>query len=331
MRSTHRSRAGLVASVLTATLALAACGAGPTEEPAAAGGTVEVTDNTGVVTVPFPAQRVAATDNKAFRTLEEWDIPLVAAPVDLMPEEMSYRQDSSIANMGTHREPNLEALVGANPDLVVNGGRFADQADEIRAAAPDAAVLTFDPQDGKPLDEELKRQVLGLGTAFGREDDAQQLADALDAAAARATAAYDPEQTVMGLLTSGRTISYVAPVTGRSIGPVFEMLGLTPALDTAADDVSHGDDISVEAIAAANPDWLLVLDRDAPLASTGEDYVPAADLIQNSPALQNVPAVRDNKIVYLASNFYLTEDIQAYTELFESIADAFESNAAPAS
>ncbi|MBC3189639.1 ABC transporter substrate-binding protein [Pseudonocardia sp. C8] len=308
---------------LGAVVTLAACGAGPAADAPAAAGTVEVTDNTGTVRVPSPAQRVAATDNRAFRTLEQWGIPLVAAPVPLLTQESRYRNDPAVADLGTHREPDFEALVAANPDVLVNGQRFADKAAEIRGLVPDAAVVTFDPDEAKPLDEELVRHVRGLGATFGREADAQALADTLHASVTRAREAYDPSQTVMGLLTSGRTISYVAPGTGRSIGPVFDVLGLTPALAAPADDASHGDDISVEAIAAAQPDWLFVMDRDAPLASRGGDYVPAKDLIENSPALQNVPAVRNGQIVYLPSNFYLTEDIQAYTELFEAAADAF--------
>jgi iron complex transport system substrate-binding protein len=127
---------------------------------------------------------------------------------------------------------------------------------------------------------------------------------------------------VVGLITSGGEISYAAPVTGRSIGVLFPTLGLTPAIEQAAEDTSHGDDISVEAIAAANPDWIIVLDRDGAGVGEGE-YRPAAELIGGSEALAAVTAVAQDQIVYLDPDFYLTEDIQAYTTLYAQIAQAF--------
>lgn len=46
-----------------------------------------------------------------------------------------------------------------------------------------------------------------------------------------------------------------------------------------------------------NPDWIFVLDRDAPIS--GEtDKVPAQDVVDNSPALQNTMAVLEGQIVY---------------------------------
>lgn len=51
--------------------------------------------------------------------------------------------------------------------------------------------------------------------------------------------------------------------------------------------------------------------------------MPADELIAGSEALQGVTAVEQDQIVYLDSDFYLTEDIQAYTELYEQLQEAF--------
>src|SRR5690625_7186986 len=69
--------------------------------------------------------------------------------------------------------------------------------------------------------------------------------------------------TVSGLVTSGGDINYAAPTTGRAVGPLYDILDLTPALDDEGSSDHQGDDISVEAIADANPEYLIVMDRDA--------------------------------------------------------------------
>ena len=50
---------------------------------------------------------------------------------------------------------------------------------------------------------------------------------------------------------------------GRVWGSMYEIFGWTPALEVSNSTAGHkGDDVSVEAIAQTNPDWIFVLDRD---------------------------------------------------------------------
>src|SRR5690606_14572122 len=118
---------------------------------------------------------------------------------------------------------------------------------------------------------------------------------------------------------------YLAPSVGRTLGPVFDFLGLTPALevDDASDD-HQGDDIAVEAIATSDPDWILVMDRDAAVAADDPTYSPASDILENSEALAKVSAVREGNIVYMPADTYTNEGIQTYTEFLNDFADALE-------
>lgn len=325
MRTERRRATTLVALTAASMLALAGCSSGATasESRATSAATIEVEDNHGTQTVTVPPSSVVATDNRTFETLADWGVELAAGAVTLMPSTVSYKTDPGIVDLGSHREPNLEAVVAADPDLVINGQRFAEFRDQFLSLAPEATVVELDPREGEPLDAELKRQVTTLGEIFGKQDEAAELGADLDAAIARARAAYDPARTVMAVNVSGGEIGYIAPGVGRTLGPVFDLVGLTPALqvDGASDD-HQGDDISVEAIAAADPDWILVLDRDA---AVGEgDVQPAAEIIESSEALANVTAVKEGNIVYLPADTYTNEGIQTYTEFFGALADALE-------
>ncbi|MEV7973511.1 ABC transporter substrate-binding protein [Cellulomonas sp. NPDC089187] len=282
--------------------------------------TVTITDNHGEVEVPYQPERVVALDNHVLQTLSDWDVELVAAAKGLMGTGIwpEYQDDEAILDVGTHREPDLEQVIAAEPDLIIGGSRFGDYYDQLSEIA---TTIETEPQDDELITDGLIRQVTTLGEIFGKQDEAQELTEALETATAEAKDAYDGSSTALGLITSGGEISYAAPGSGRSVGPVFTALDLVPAIETEAEDATHGDDISLEAIAQANPDWLIVLDRDGALDTEG--YVAAQELIEGSELLANVTAVQEGQVIYLDPNFYLTEDIQAYTALFEQIRDAF--------
>lgn len=316
--------------VLVSALALASCASTPaaeSEQPTSEAEATSVTieDNNGSHTIDLPLTSVVATDNRTFETLDSWGIELTAAAVSLMPSTISYTEDDSIIDLGSHREPDLESVVAVEPDLIINGQRFAQYHDDFTTYAPDALVLELDPRDGEPFDEELKRQTLVLGEIFGKQDEAKQLTDALDEAIARVKDAYDDGETVMAVTTSGGEIGYIAPTVGRTLGPVFDFAELTPALEVSdATDDHQGDDIAVEAIADSNPDWILVMDRDAAVAADDPSYSPAADILENSEALAGVTAVSEGNIVYMPADTYTNEGIQTYTEFLNAFADALE-------
>ncbi|GAA1603285.1 ABC transporter substrate-binding protein [Leucobacter chromiireducens] len=327
LRSTRTPAAAALA--VGAALLFSACSTGaPAAESDApkASGTVTITDNHGEVEVPVNPKTVVALDNHVFSTLDAWDIELAAAPKGIMGTVWPKYLDESVADVGSHREPNLETIIAADPDLIIAGYRFGDSYDEIKKQNPNAAVIDIAPREGEDLMSELKRESDILGQIFDKKNEAKELNDKLDSAIADAKGAYNGTDTVMAVNTSGGKIGYLAPGVGRSVGPVFGALDLKPALEVEGATSDHqGDDISVEAIAASNPQWIIALDRDAAFAPEDreEGSLPAAELIAESEALKNVPAVKDGNLIYLDANFYLTEDIQAYTDLFENIKDAF--------
>lgn len=320
----------VIASTAVLALGLSACGSGETgdasaETASSESATVAIEANGGSVDVPSPAQSVVALDNRTFKLLDDWGVELSAGAVSLMRADVSYKDNGDILDIGNHREPNLENIVAAEPDLIISGQRFSQYNEDIADLA-DAPLVDLEPREGEELGEELKRQVTTLGEVFDKQDEAQTLVDDYDAAVERVSAAYDSEETVMSVITTGGDINYSAPGAGRTLGPVYDSLGLTPSLEV--DDAStgdQGDDISVEAIADSNPDWIFVMDRDAGVnANSGEEYTPAQDLIAESPALQNVTAVQEENIVYMPEFTYLDESLQTYTEFYESVAEAME-------
>jgi len=297
------------------------------ENQAAKASTVEITDAHGKVTVPVNPKNVIALDSRTFETLADWNIKLAAAPKDVMPKESPYVKDEAVQNIGNHREPNLEIIAAANPELVIVGQRFANHYESIKKLVPNAVVidLNFDVSEkadkpGENLVKGLKDSTIILGQIFDKNEEAKQLVADFDKSIEDAKSAYNGTATVMGVEVSGGNIGFSAPRFGRVWGPMFEMFGWKPALEIANATSGHkGDEISVEAIAKSNPDWIFVLDRDAAVSSESE-AVPAKDVINNSPALQKVTAVSKGQIIFAPNDTYTNESIQTFIEIFKNMA-----------
>jgi len=293
--------------------------------------TIEYENKYGKVTIPVNPKNVVALDNRTFETLEAWGIKLAAAPKAVMPADSGYKNDDSVLDIGNHREPNLEIIAAVNPELVIVGQRFANFYEDIKKLVPNAAVINIDidvsAADGTAGDNLVngfKDITKLLGQIFDKNKEAEALIKQFDDAIAAAKTAYNGKDTVMSVIVSGGNIGFSAPHNGRVWGPLYDIFGWVPALtvDNASTD-HQGDEVSVEAIAQSNPDWLFVLDRDAATSSAGES-VPAKDVIENSRALKNTTAVSKGHIVYAPTDTYTNESIQTFIEIFEEIAKAFK-------
>lgn len=328
---TMRRLVAATSLALASALALSAC-AGTTSsaaETSAAGASyypVTVTDLGGNEVTIDSAERVAITDNRLFQLAANWDLPISVAPRDLMSPNNPLKDDEKILNIGTHAEPDYEQIVAADPDLVITGYRFGGEetAKGVRDAAPDAAIVDTDTPDGMSADEYLVKSVTLMGDIFDRKDEAKALVDEFHDAVKAAKDAYTSETTVMGLITSGGEINYSNPTDGRGASIFFSLLDLTPALTDAGSQTDKGDSVSLEALAAANADTFIVLDRDAAVGKG--DVTPALDLIKGSPALASVPAVKNDAIYVFPSDYYLTEDVYAYVSVLNGLATLFSAH-----
>lgn len=301
----------------------------PTETPTSDLTEVEITDAHGTVVVPVNPEKVVVLDSRAFETLADWGIKIAAAPKGVMPADSVYVADETVQDIGNHREPNLEIIAAVDPELVIIGQRFAGFYEDVKALVPNAVVidLNFDVSEiaenpGQNLVDGFINSTISLGKIFDKNVEAEQLIADFQKAIDAAKAAYNGTDKMVSVIVSGGNIGFAAPKSGRVWGPIGDILGWTSALEVDNTTSDHqGDEISVEAIAQSNPDWIFVLDRDASVSST-EGAVPAQDVIDNSPALQNTKAITEGNIVYAPNDTYTNESIQTYKEIFEIIASS---------
>lgn|SRR5690625_1231023 len=321
--SVRRPFRAIISAAAALTL-VAACGSdsdGGAEENS--GDNVTVSTNTGEKEVPLNPERVAVLDNTAMETVLEFDITPVAVPKPLIPEGIfgEWIGDDEIFDVGSHREPDFEALNESEPDVIIGGYRFEEYSDELEKIAP---VVDVAPAGEAQSDyvSGLKNQTEALGAIFDEDEAAEEIIGKFDTAVADADEATDGE-TVFLAVTTGNTIDNGA---GR-IGRIIEPLNLQDAFADEDEDLDeesvHNDSgMAPETVAQANPDWAIVMDRDAAI-ETAEDFTPAKNLFDAQEAWNDVTFMTEDQVIYLDPFFYTREGIQAYTEAYQDIADAF--------
>ena len=130
------------------------------------------------IEVPYNPQRLAVLDMASLDILDNWDLGdrvvgmSKGSEIDYLSQ---YNANDDIANLGTVKEVDMEALMASEPDLIFIGGRLSSQYDELSKIAP---VVYFGTDYEIGLIESVKINVDNVAAIFGMEEKAaQQTAD----------------------------------------------------------------------------------------------------------------------------------------------------------
>ncbi len=326
MSLSPRTPARAAAAVAVLALALAGCGgSGDGGSDASSDGakspeaatSVRVPTNLGEVEVPVDPERVVALDNTSFETLRDWGITPVALPKALLPGEgfEDWQSDPDILDIGNHREPDLEAVSEAEPDLIIGGYRFTEHQTELEKIAQTIDVSASEDA-ARGYVASLESQTEALGEVFGRQSEARALNVRLEASKTAAMTAVSGQSVFLAVVSGGHIDN-----GAQRIGRIVEPLALVDVFEGEGGDV-HGDSgLAPETVAQANPDWVIVMDRDAAI---GEDEgSPAEALFAAQEAFAGTTFMTEGQVIYLDRYFYTREGIQAYTQAYEQLTQAF--------
>ncbi|AVO39413.1 siderophore ABC transporter substrate-binding protein [Pukyongiella litopenaei] len=275
---------------------------------------VTVHSAAGEATVQAPPDRVAVYDIPALDTLQALGVP-VGATVRQVYVDYLEPSRASAEMVGTLFEPDYEALHAYGPDLIIVGQRSTGLAGDLTRIGP-VMDASFAP------DAHLAQVLASFdryAELFDRAPEAASLKDTLAARIDAARAAVTGAGSALIVMTNGPKISTFGP--GSRFGWLHGELGLDPAVTDIA-DASHGEAISFEYIARADPDWLIVLDRTAAIGQTGQG---ARDVLDND-LVRGTRAWSAGQVVYLdpAAMYIAAGGHQATMRVLGQIIDAFE-------
>lgn len=275
--------------------------------------TATIDTATGPATVPANPETVAVFDIAALDTLHALGVEVAGVPSPVFLDSLSEVADQA-AHVGTLFEPDFEALAVVQPDLIIAGGRSSTQVEALSRIAP-TIDMTIGADD---LLGQARSRILSYGTLFDVAEPAARLTARLDAALEEATRAVSGKGDALILLTNGGKISAYG-ANGR-FGWLHRALDL-PEAANGLDAGNHGQSVSFEFVAEADPDWLLVIDRGAAIGAEGE----AAAATLDNPLIGRTKAAQTGRIVYLdAAPLYIAAGgATAVEHTLEEISAAF--------
>jgi iron complex transport system substrate-binding protein len=306
----------LLSLVPISALLLAGCSAESEAETAEAAETVVVEAENGEVEVPRNPRTVVVFDNTQLDILDALGVDVAGIPsAETFPAFFSdYVEDPDVENVGSLFEPDFEVVAGMDPDLIIAGGRSSDAIPELEEIAPTLDMTVF----GGDTVGDMKDRALVYGEIFDKQTEAEELVAEFDSRIEEVGAKVADAGDGLVVITSAGEISAYGP--GSRYGFFYDALGLTPAIDVTSEDASHGEVLSFEALADADPDWLYVIDRDGAIGTEGSD---TAEQILDNGLVDRTTAAREGQIVHLNSEeIYLVGGIQAHLNTLDIIEDS---------
>ena len=278
---------------------------------------VSISTYAGDVTVAANPQTIAVLDIAAIDTLDALGVPIAGIPA---PQYVDYLDDvaAGATTVGSLFEPDFEGLAILNPDLIVAGGRSSSQVEPLSEIAPTVDMTIW----GDNHIEQVLAGLDGFGRLTGKQAEAAVLTDAFNARMAEAQAAVADKGNALVVMTNGGKVS--AYGAGSRFGWLHNALNLPEAVE-GVDDETHGEAISFEFIAEANPDWLIVIDRAAAIGQESE----AADTTLDNPLVAGTNAWSTGQVIYLNSaNVYIAGGgYQAMMHTFDTLIAGFGNGA----
>ena len=244
--------------------------------------------------VPYDPQRIAILDMASLDILDALGVGnrVVGTASTSLDYLQSYINED-IANLGTIKEADLEAVMSCEPDVIFIGGRLAAP---MMPSAKSLPWCTFPPIRNRGVVESVRKNANTIASLFGLEEEVDSLMADFDSRIAALAEFAEGKTAIVGLVTSGGfnvlgndgRCSMIC----REVG--FENIGVDAEIDTA----THGNEASFEFVVEKDPDYIFVLDRDAAIQTEGAQL--AQEIVENE-LVKGTRAYTDGHIVYLSS------------------------------
>ncbi|WP_164828454.1 siderophore ABC transporter substrate-binding protein, partial [Streptococcus sp. DD11] len=281
---------------------LAACGSSQqsdakSSDSAKSASQVTVKAGNGDVKVPSNPKKIVVFDLGAadtIRALGKAD-SIAGMPKETLPEYLKNLPDS-IKNVGTMKEPDIDAIDALQPDLIIASARTEDYLDQFKEIAP---TVVFE-SDNSDYWTSTKNNILSLASIFGQEGtkEAESQLASLDKEIQTVAAANDQsQQKALTLMLNEGSMSAFGAKSRFAF--LYDTLKFK-ATDAKIEDSRHGQEVSFESIKEINPDLLFVVNRTLAI---GGDNSSNEGILDNS-LIQETNAGKNKAIVSLTSDLW---------------------------
>ena len=291
----------LLLSILTAfaVVLLAACGAHNKQNTktntSSSASEVSIKSAAGETKVPINPKKIVTFDLGAADTIRALgkESSLAGIPKKTLPAYLK-NLSKNIKNVGTMKEPDMEAIAALKPDLIIASPRTAQYVKKFKEIAPTVLFKA----DNKDYWGSTKQNILSLASIFGEDGTKKAKSElaALDKEIESDASANSTKKALTLMLNEGAMSAFGA----RSRFAFLYSTLKFKATDAKIKDSRHGQEVSFESVKQINPDIIFSLNRT--LAIGGDNSVNK-DLLNNS-LIQETNAAKKKAIVNLTSDLW---------------------------
>ena len=230
-----------------------------------------------------------------------------------MPEILSNYSDDKYTNVGSLKETDFEAVESLNPDLIIIGGRQAEDIDSFKEIAPTVNLAV----DGQDYMNSFKTVVTDLGNLFDKQDEAKKAIDEIEAKIEKVNKTVKEKGLTASVVMANE--GSISTFSAKSrYGLIYNGLGFAE-VDKNIDDSTHGQQVSFEYFLENKSDYVFVVDRGA-VTGKGE----AASKLFDNEVMNKTEVAKNGNIVYLNSVIWytMTGGIESTNQMIDEIADA---------
>lgn len=282
-------------------------------DAAAAAGGITVAHNQGETVVSLNPAKVFTFDLASLSTLNALGVEVAGVPDFAFPDSLAQYASDRYLKIGSLFEPDYEAISAADPDLIIVSARSAAVFPQLAEIAP---TIDLSADNTQYLASQFHNAEV-LGQLFGKQAEVADLEAKIQASIEAVQAQTAEAGTALIVMVNGGEVTAYGP--GSRFGWIHDDLGFTPAVEDV-EQATHGEAISFEFILEANPDWLIVIDRDV---AVGEQAEAAAVVLDNELVGQTT-AWQQGQVIYInPSNWYIvTGGLGAIQEMVDEIGSA---------
>ena len=241
--------------------------------------------------VPYNPERIAVLDMASLDILDNLGMGdrVVGSASTSLEYLTDYVDNEEVANLGTIKEADLEAVMECDPDVIFIGGRLASSYDALSEIAP-VVFLSTDSELG--IVKSVTKNAENIASMVGLEDEVSKKTEGFDERIKALKKTAEGKTALVGMTTSG-SFNLMGndgrcSIVGREVG--FENL-------TAAESTStHGNEASFETVVEKNPDYIFVMDRDSAIGADGAQT--AKEIVENE-LVMGTDAYKNGRIIYL--------------------------------
>lgn len=279
--------------------------------------TVAVTDANGEkVELSKNPEKIVVFDYGVADILKNLGVDIVGLPKSrTLPEVLSVYAYDKYANVGDLKEPDFEAIEALNPDLIIIGGRQADQIDSFKEIAPTVYLAV----DGENYMDSFSAVVTDLGNLFDKQEEAKSALSKIETKVADLNKVVSEKGLSASVVMANEGGISLFSQASR-YGIIYSDLGFKQ-LDKNIEESTHGQQITFEYFLENNSDYVFVVDRGA-VTGKGE----AAQTLFDNEIMNKTDVAKNDNIVYLDSAVWytMTGGIESTNIMIDEIADAIK-------